>query len=126
EAVRAGYASASTDTGHEAGDTAWLSDRQRVIDYGYRAIHEMTVKAKAVIEAHYGDGPEYSYFNGCSTGGRQGLMEAQRFPEDYDGIVSGAPVNTFTHLHIGQLWTAHATLTTPGAVLTPEDLTLVS
>ncbi|HEY8521138.1 MAG TPA: tannase/feruloyl esterase family alpha/beta hydrolase [Gammaproteobacteria bacterium] len=126
EAVRAGYASASTDTGHEAGDTAWLSDRQRVIDYGYRAIHEMTVKAKAVIEAHYGNGPEYSYFNGCSTGGRQGLMEAQRFPEDYDGIVSGAPVNTFTHLHIGQLWTAHATLKTPGAVLTRDDLTLVS
>src|SRR5690606_1705529 len=63
---------------------------------------------------------------GCSTGGRQGLMEAQRFPEDYDGIVSGAPVNTFTHLHIGQLWTAHATLKTPGAVLTREDLTLVS
>jgi pimeloyl-ACP methyl ester carboxylesterase len=99
DAVRAGYASSSTDTGHESTDTAWLYDRQRIIDYGYRAIHEMTVKAKAVIEAHYGRAPEYSYFNGCSTGGRQGLMAAQRYPDDYDGIVSGAPVNRFTHLH---------------------------
>jgi feruloyl esterase len=86
----------------------------------------MTVKAKAVIDAYYGNGPAYSYFNGCSTGGRQGLMEAQRFPNDYDGIVSGAPVNTFTNLHIGQLWTAHATLKKPGAVLTRDDFALVS
>lgn len=125
-AVRAGYASASTDTGHEASDSSWLADRQRLIDYGYRAIHEMTVKAKAIIAAHYGTGPAFSYFNGCSTGGRQGLMEAQRYPGDYDGIVAGAPVNRFTHLHIGQLWTAHATLKKPGAVLTSDDLTLVS
>jgi feruloyl esterase len=126
EAVRGGYASSSTDTGHEAADSAWLSDRQRVIDYGYRAIHEMTVKAKAVIEAHYGSAPQYSYFNGCSTGGRQGLMTAQRYPDDYDGIISGAPVNRFTHLHMGQLWTAHATLKKPGAVLTRDDLAKVS
>ncbi|MBN1238416.1 MAG: tannase/feruloyl esterase family alpha/beta hydrolase [Gammaproteobacteria bacterium] len=124
-AARDGYATASTDTGHEATDTEWLGDRQRIIDYGYRAIHEMTVKAKTVIGEHYGAEPEYSYFNGCSTGGRQGLMEAQRFPDDYDGIVSGAPVNRFTHLHIGQLWTAHATLTTPGAVLSRGDFALV-
>ncbi|MGB7215337.1 MAG: tannase/feruloyl esterase family alpha/beta hydrolase [Gammaproteobacteria bacterium] len=126
EAVRDGYASASTDTGHEASDDTWLGDRQRLIDYGYRAIHEMTVKAKAVIDAYYGRGPEYSYFNGCSTGGRQGLMEAQRFPDDYDGIVSGAPVNRFTHLHIGQLWAAHATLKKPGAALTSADFELVT
>lgn len=125
-AVRDGYASASTDTGHNAGDSAWLRDRQRIVDYGYRAIHEMTVKAKALIEAHYGEPAEYSYFNGCSTGGRQGLMEAQRFPDDYDGIVSGAPVNDFTHLHIGQLWTAHATLKHPGAALTKDDFALVT
>jgi len=126
EAVRGGYASSSTDTGHEATDSAWLSDRQRVIDYGYRAIHEMTLKAKAVIEAHYGTSPQYSYFNGCSTGGRQGLMTAQRYPDDYDGIISGAPVNRFTHLHMAQLWTAHATLKKPGAVLTSDDLAKVS
>ena len=125
EAVRSGYASSSTDTGHVSTDTQWLLDRQRIVDYGYRAIHEMTVKAKAVIESHYGRAAEYSYFNGCSTGGRQGLMTAQRFPDDYDGIVSGAPVNRFTSLHMGQLWTAHATLKKPGAVLTRDDLARV-
>jgi feruloyl esterase len=126
DAVKGGYASASTDTGHESTDSAWLADRQRVIDYGYRAIHETTVKGKAIIDAYYGKAPAYSYFNGCSTGGRQGLMEAQRFPEDFNGIISGAPVNTFTHLHVGQLWTAHATLKEPGATLTRDDLTMVS
>jgi len=125
DAVRAGYASSSTDTGHVSTDTTWMADRQRVIDYGYRAIHEMTVKAKAVIEEHYGRAPEYAYFNGCSTGGRQGLMTAQRYPDDYDGIVSGAPVNRFTQLHMGQLWMAHATLKKPGAVLSRDDLARV-
>ncbi|HBY94421.1 MAG TPA: hypothetical protein DEP84_10745 [Chloroflexi bacterium] len=98
-AVRSRYATASTDTGHtgSAVDGSWALDangnlnEQLVIDFAYRAIHEMTVKSKAVIEAFYGAVPTYSYFTGCSTGGRQGLMEAQRFPDDYDGIVSGAP-----------------------------------
>jgi feruloyl esterase len=125
-AVNDGFASASTDTGHRANDSLWLADPQRREDYGHRAIHEMTVKAKAIIDAHYGSVPEYSYFNGCSTGGRQGLMEAQRYPNDYDGIVSGAPVNTFTSLHVGQLWTAHATLKNPASTLTADDLALVS
>jgi feruloyl esterase len=125
-AVNAGFASASTDTGHRANDSLWLADPQRREDYGYRAIHEMTVKAKAIVDAYYGMQPEYSYFNGCSTGGRQGLMEAQRYPNDYDGIISGAPVNTFTRLHMGQLWTAHATLKQEGAALTAADFTLVN
>jgi feruloyl esterase len=125
-AVQAGFASASTDTGHRADDSLWLADPQRREDYGHRAIHEMTVKAKAIIEAYYGADPEFSYFNGCSTGGRQGLMEAQRYPDDYDGIVSGAPVFDFTHLHMAQLWTAHATLIPEGAALTADDLNLVN
>lgn len=125
-AARAGYATASTDTGHEASDSTWETDRQRVIDYGYRAIHEMTQKAKALIGAYYGRAARYDYFNGCSTGGRQGLMEAQRYPDDYDGIISGAPVMFFTHLHIAQLWTAHATLGMPGAVLDRDALTLIT
>lgn len=125
-AVQTGFASASTDTGHVASDLTWTHDPQRRVDYGYRAIHEMTVKAKAIIDAHYGEAPAYSYFNGCSTGGRQGLMEAQRYPDDYDGIVSGAPVFDFTHLHMGQLWTAHVTLGKQGAVLTREDLAFVN
>jgi len=68
-AVNSGYASASTDTGHRSTDSLWLADPQRREDYGHRAIHEMTVKAKAIIDAYYGFAPEYSYFNGCSTVG---------------------------------------------------------
>src|SRR5690606_7656009 len=93
--IQRGYVPAPTDTGHVASDLEWLADEGRMHDYGYRAIHEMTLKAKALTEAYYGRPADYSYFNGCSTGGRQGLMEAQRFPDDYDGIVSGAPVNRF-------------------------------
>lgn len=106
--INAGYVTASTDTGHVASDLEWLSDDQRMHDYGYRAIHEMTVKAKALTEAYYGRPADYNYFNGCSTGGRQGLMEAQRFPGDYDGIVSGAPVSPFIATHYTQLWVALA------------------
>jgi Tannase and feruloyl esterase len=83
-ALNRGYATASTDTGHATPGGSWaLGHPELVIDFGYRAIHEMTVKAKAIIEAFYGSGPRYSYFVGCSTGGRQGLMEAQRYPNDY-------------------------------------------
>jgi feruloyl esterase len=81
-----GYAVAGTDTGHQGTATDWMSNRQQIIDYGSRGIHEMTVKAKAIVKAFYGRSARYSYFNGCSTGGKEGLMEAQRYPEDYDGI----------------------------------------
>ena len=62
-----------------------------IIDFASRSLHELTLKAKAVIKAYYGKPQNYAYSNGCSTGGRQGWMEAQRFPEDYDGILAGAP-----------------------------------
>ena len=90
--VRRGYATASTDTGHEGGAGAWMANREKLIDYGHRAVHEMTVKAKAIVNAFYDMQPRLSYFNGCSAGGRQGLMAAQRYPDDFDGIVAGAPV----------------------------------
>ena len=77
-------------------------------DYGYRAVHEMTVAAKAITAAFYGRAPTRSYWNGCSTGGRQGLMEALRYPADYDGIIAGAPVNYRTHQMTAELWVAHA------------------
>jgi feruloyl esterase len=101
DAVRNGYAAASTDTGHQADGTdgTWaLGHPEKLIDYGYRAIHEMTVKGKALAEAYYGTKPRRSYFSSCSNGGRQALMEAQRYPDDYDGIISGAPAHNFTHL----------------------------
>jgi len=75
-----------------------------VIDFGYRAIHDMTTTARAVIRAYYGGPPAHSYFSSCSNGGRQALMEAQRYPDDYDGIIAGAPANYWTHLLANAVW----------------------
>jgi feruloyl esterase len=104
-ALARGYASASTDTGHSGGDASWaLGHPEKIVDYGHRAIHEMTEKAKLVVKAFYGDGPKRSYFASCSNGGRQALMEAQRYPNDYDGIIAGAPANAFTQVLTGFAW----------------------
>ena len=119
-AVKAGYATASTDTGHTgtAPAAGWaLGHPDLVVDFGYRAIHEMTVKAKAVIQAFYGDSPKRSYFGSCSNGGRQALMEAQRYPDDYDGIVAGAPANYFTHLLSAGAWDVQATQNDPASYI---------
>lgn len=105
-----GYAVASTDTGHDGsteqgkGGRFALGHPERLIDYAYRADHLMTVHAKAVIQAFYGRGPERSYWVGCSLGGLEGLVEAQRYPEDYDGIVVGAPPNPLLNFNAAQLW----------------------
>jgi len=108
-AVMGGYVTAGTDTGHVGNTASFVPGHpERLVDYGYRAVHEMTVAAKTIIRAFYGDGPRYSYWNGCSTGGRQGLMEAQRYPADYDGIIAGAPVNARVHQLIWELWVAQA------------------
>src|SRR5690349_564644 len=88
-----GYAVAGTDTGHQGTGTAWMQNHQQIVDYGSRGIHEMTVKAKSIVKAFYGKAAKYSYFNGCSTGGKEGLMEAQRYPADYDGINVGGSAN---------------------------------
>ncbi len=98
-ALADGYATASTDTGHKGPRAEFaLGHPEKLADFAWRAVHEMTVKAKAIIAAYYGKDPQRSYWNGCSTGGKQGLTEAQRFPADYDGIVAGAPANYWTHL----------------------------
>ena len=94
EALQGGYATASTDTGHVGGrGTFALGHPEKLVDFAWRSEHEMTAKAKRIIQAFYGSGPKLSYWNGCSTGGRQGLKMAQMFPEDYDGIIEGAPAN---------------------------------
>jgi feruloyl esterase len=96
-----GYAVASTDTGHQGTgfEGSWAPGHpEKQIDFGYRAVHEMTLRAKAIVEAFYSSAPPYSYWSGCSTGGRQGLLEAQRFPADYDGMIAGAPVNSWNRL----------------------------
>ena len=125
-ALRRGYATASTDTGHSTPGGAWALGRPDLItDFAYRAIHETTLKSKAVVEAFYGNGPSKSYFVGCSTGGRQGLMEAQRFPSDYDGVVAGAPANFWTHLMVGSLWAATAA-PREGTTLTAREFDLLN
>ncbi len=95
-AVSQGYATASTDTGHSTQGAEWaLGHPEKIIDYGYRGVHEMTVNAKTVVKAFYGADAKPVYFASCSNGGRQALMEAQRFPDDYDGIIAGAPANAW-------------------------------
>lgn len=94
DSVRSHYASVSTDTGHVGGSGSFaLGHPEKLADFSWRSEHEMTVKAKAVIQAFYGSAPRLSFWNGCSTGGRQALKEAQRFPDDFDGIIAGAPAN---------------------------------
>jgi feruloyl esterase len=99
--VSFGYAGAATDTGHTGSplDASWaLGHPEKVTDFGHRGIHEMTRAAKAIVRALFGNAPERSYFSGCSNGGRQALMEALRYPDDYDGILAGAPANDWTRL----------------------------
>jgi tannase/feruloyl esterase len=92
DALRRGYATSSTDTGHVGGSASFaVGHPDKAIDFAYRSEHEMVLKSKAVINAFYGSAPKYSYWNGCSAGGRQALKEAQMFPADFDGIIAGSP-----------------------------------
>ncbi|MBI3207980.1 MAG: tannase/feruloyl esterase family alpha/beta hydrolase [Candidatus Solibacter usitatus] len=106
----AGYATASTDAGHAGGSGAFALDAEgrlnwrAIRNFGHVGIHEMTMVGKALAEQFYGKAPRYAYFNGCSTGGRQGLMEVQRYPADYDGVFSGAPAINWEKLHVAQMW----------------------
>jgi len=114
QALARGYATTSTDTGHSTpGGSFALGHPEKLIDYAYRSEHEMTVKAKAVVNAFYGSAPARSYFNGCSTGGRQALTEAARFPDDFDGIIAGAAANPKTHLDTWRIWMGLQTLKDP-------------
>ena len=100
-AVLSGFASGATDTGHSGGatDSGWaLGHAEKVIDFGNRGVHLMTAMSKTVAERFYASAPRRAYFSSCSDGGREALMEAQRFPEDYDGILAGAPAFNWTHL----------------------------
>jgi feruloyl esterase len=100
EAIRRGYATSSTDTGHVGNTMAFaLGHRDKYVDFGYRAVHEMTVNAKTIVEAFYGTAPVHSYWNGCSQGGRQGITEAIRYPADFDAIIAGAPALAHMQLH---------------------------
>lgn len=126
-ALHEGYATASTDTGHTGGSAAFaIGHREKVIDFAYRAVHEMAVKSKAIIGAFYDRAPRFSYWTGCSTGGRQGLMEAQRYPEDFDGIIAGAPANNQTQLCAWRLAVESKILQEPASVVPRAKLAVVN
>lgn len=128
-ALGQGYATAGTNTGHSGGgtDASWaLGHPERVTDFGYRGIHSMTQIAKTAIKGFYGSHPQHSYFGSCSNGGRQALMEAQRFPEDYDGILAGAPANFWTHLLTKAVADAQATTLDPASYISSGKLPAIA
>src|SRR5688572_19636704 len=102
-ALALGYATAGNDTGHSDADGPGgmfaLGHPEKIVDFAYRAMHEMTAQSKQVIDALYGRAPQFSYYKGCSTGGRQAVMAAQRYPEDFDGIIAGALANRHIQMH---------------------------
>ena len=125
-ALRRGYAAASTDTGH-IGDTAQFAPGhpEKLIDFGYRAVHETAVQSKATVVAAYGMAPRLSYFVGCSGGGRQAFMEAQRFPQDFDGIVAGAPGYNRTDQSFQLVAASQATHRDAASFIAPEQLAVL-
>ena len=94
--LRRGYATAATDTGHEGPEPSFALSRAAEIDFGYRSVQVTQLAAKRLIDSYYGRAPRYSYFSGCSTGGRQALLQAQRYPDSFDGIIAGAPIYDFS------------------------------
>ncbi len=99
--LKRGFATMGSDAGHqaEAEDASWAYRHpEKVVDFGWRAVHLMTERGKAMVAERYGEGARKSYFDACSDGGREALMEAQRFPGDYDGIFAGAPANDWTEM----------------------------
>jgi feruloyl esterase len=124
--LQRGYAAAMTDTGHEGGSASFaLGHPEKLIDFGYRAVHEMTVKSKAIIAAYYGVAPKLSYWNGCSAGGRQALKEAQRYPEDFNGIVAGSPGINWTGRSAQAVWIAQANHKDEASTIPPAKFPII-
>src|SRR5215831_6699423 len=125
-ALREGYATASTDTGHKGGSGSFAVQREALVDFGYRSMHELTVAAKAMVAAFYQRPARLSYYNGCSTGGRQGMMEAQRYPDDFDAIVAGAPVYNQIHLNTSQVALQMQMLRDPALIVPPAKVAMLA
>ena len=125
-----GYATTGTDMGHNAAVTpgaSWaLGHPEKIADWGYRANHVTSVAAKLIVRAFYGHAPRLSYFTGCSDGGHEGLMEAQRYPGDYDGILAGASANFWTHQSTAWVWEARAALDDPASYIPASKLPMIS
>jgi feruloyl esterase len=125
--IMQGFATANTDMGTSPNADQILDYPERWADFGYRSTNVMTVLSKAILEMYYQKSVQYSYFEGCSTGGEQALMEAQRFPEDYNGIIAGAPANNRTHLHTSFVWNLIATNQGKNtALISPKKMQLLS
>lgn len=129
-AVQEGFAVATTDMGTTPSNIinadVLIGQPQRWIDWGSRATHLMTEVAKSLVAARYGRGPTWSYFHGGSTGGQQAMMSAQRYPEDYDGILAGAPAANRTHLHTSFIWNYNALTATPNSRFTDASAKLLT
>jgi feruloyl esterase len=121
DALRRGYATSATDDGHTgAGARFIMGHPEKFIDFAYRAQHEMTVEAKALIKTFYGHDARYSYWDGCSGGGREGLLQAARYPDEFDGIIAGDPANVRRNA-----WLANQTLKDPASYIPPSKYAMI-
>ena len=120
-----GFAVASTDTGHQGGDTAWMRDPEKLNDFAGRAMHETTVAGKAIATAYYGTAPTYSYMIECGGGSAAALHEVQKYPADYNGVVVGGHAAHLTRQIFGQLWLWIATHPNGVAILPPAKLSVL-
>ena len=129
EALAAGYATASTDTGHpnDGSPSASFAYKhpEKMLDFGYRALHETTATGKTLIHTFYGVAPQSSIYNGCSTGGRMGLNAIERYPMDFDGAIVGAPVNPMTRLHAGSLYNSIYAAKDPANRIPPDKYAMI-
>ena len=126
DALKRGYAGGSTDTGHVGGTADFAPGHpEKVTDFGWRGKHLQAARSKDIIRAFYRQSIAHSYFSSCSNGGRQALMEIQRFPDDYDGVLVGAPANDWSHLFAGFVWNEQALWNTPGAYLKTSKLAAI-
>ena len=127
--LQRGYATAGSDAGHQAQaeDASWAYHHpEKIIDFGWRAVHLTALRSKDVVKAFYGKPQTTAYFDACSDGGREALMEAQRFPDDYDGILAGAPANNWTHMLAGSLAVAKITTLNPSAYISSLKLPAIT
>src|SRR3954470_5835403 len=129
-ALRLGYATAATDTGHNVNDGPngmfALGHPEKIVDFAYRALHDTTVQSKRLIKTMYSRNVQMSYYKGCSTGGREGVMAAQRYPDDYDGIIAGALANRHIHMHTAGFARQVVLARSPDMAISPEKAKFVS
>ena len=127
QALNRGYATAGTDTGHQETGGKWgIGHPEKMVDFAYRSTHEMTLKAKQLTKAFYDKDPQRSYFSSCSTGGRMAVMEAQRYPEDYDGIVAGALANRHIRMWAAGIASGVELIKHPEEALSKEQVALIN